>query len=509
MVVTDNIYNLYKPLRNYLKQFSLIDSLAVIRAYLQYMQFNINLPEDIHTDNSFLQAKSKYERGVYEWRLETLVKEIIINAETTTLSKTFRDWRYFSNALIKLCDLENNINIHYKNVFEQQILIELFRSSHRQFPWNTHPNTILLNRYYKVFSHPKIDFIIQKHTGLTTKELYIIGLALTGAYLDYFSLSYPPELQILGITQEKIDKFLKHFSTDMESIKKQITNLQSYDYDYAYTLNPLSITPIIRTKIYGKDSIIAPVPTLLFKRFTEGIYYEICNDSNFDIPFGRSFQSYIGEVIDKSNTTEKYQCIKESEYYIGRNRKDTIDWFVFDDTANLFIECKTKRLKVASKNKLEDMTVLDKDLDLMADFIVQVYKTIVDYKNDFYLDNKNNNKTCFPLILTLEDWYVFGDKIIIDTIDEKVKNKLIEKQIDLKITLEEPYTICSSAEFNKLMQIINYIDIKKFMSEKTTNEHRLWPLSSFMHKYYPKESSVVIDLFADEYKEIHSVISRS
>ena len=204
----NNIYHLYKPLRNYLKQFSTMDSLGVIRAYLQYMQFGQGFPYDVQVDDSFLRAKSKPESGVYEWQLETLAKEIILNTETTTTNKTLREWRYFSGALNKLKDFENNISIQYSDIFKKQILIELYRISHRQFPWQTHPNLISLTRYYKIFSHPEIDSIIQKNTGLTTKELYVIGFAFTGVYIEFFSLNYPPELQILGITQEKIDKFL-------------------------------------------------------------------------------------------------------------------------------------------------------------------------------------------------------------------------------------------------------------------------------------------------------------
>ena len=505
----NNIYHLYKPLRNYLKQFSTMDSLGVIRAYLQYMQFGQGFPYDVQVDDSFLRAKSKPESGVYEWQLETLAKEIILNTETTTTNKTLREWRYFSGALNKLKDFENNISIQYSDIFKKQILIELYRISHRQFPWQTHPNLISLTRYYKIFSHPEIDSIIQKNTGLTTKELYVIGFAFTGVYIEFFSLNYPPELQILGITQEKIDKFLKHFSTDMESIKKLITDSQSYDYDYAYTLSPLRITPLIRTIHNGKDSIIAPVPTFLFKRFTDGIYYEICKDPDFAHPFGHSFQSYIGEVIDKSNIDKRFKYFKEDEYYVGRDRKDTADWIVLDNTANLFIECKTKRLRATAKITLEDNLALEEELNLMADFIVQVYTTIIDYRGDHYKEIKNNNKPCFPVVVTLEEWYVFGDKIISEMLDKKVKNKLEEKKIDPTIVEKEPYTICSAGEFNILTQIINLVDIQKFMSEKTTGEHRLWALTSFMFSKYSREYNLAVDLFPEDYKEIHPAIANA
>lgn len=503
----DDIYCLYKPLRNYLKQFSLMDSLGVIRAYLQYMQFGQKFPNNIQVDKSFILAKSRLESGVYEWQLETLAKEIILNTDTTPSNKTLSEWRYFSSVLNKLKDLENNISIHYNGIFKKQILIELYRTSHRQFPWQARPNLISLTRYYKIFNHPDIDSIIQKHTGLTTKELYTIGLAFTGVYIEFFALHYPPELQILGITQEKVDKFLKHFSTDMESIKKLIHDSQSYDYDYAYTLSPLKITPLIRTIHNGRYSIIAPVPTFLFKRFTDGIYYEICKDPDFANPFGNSFQSYIGEVIDKSDKDKRFKFFKETEYFVGKDRKDTADWIVLDNTANLFIECKTKRLKAIAKITLEDNSALEEELNLMADFIVQVYATIIDYRSDHYKEIKNNNKPCFPVIVTLEEWYAFGDKIISKMLDKKVKSKLEERKFDTTIMEKEPYTICSAGDFNIFAQIINLVDIQKFMSEKTVGEYRLWALASFMFNKYPREHNLAVDLFPEDYKEIHPAVA--
>lgn len=506
----DNIYYLYKPLRNYLRQLSLMDSLAVIRAYLQNLQFNQKFPNDVQVDGSFLYAKSQAERvksGVYEWQLEMLVREIILNSVSENEANTLKNWVNFSMAINKLKDLENNISVHYADMFKDNILLELHRLSHRQFPWQVHPNLILITRYYKIFSHPQIDLIIQKHVGLTTKELYTIGLALTGVYIEYFALNYPPDLQIIGIDKKKLDSFLEHFSVDMHLMKNLINDSQSYDQDYAYTLNPIRIKPLIRTIYNGKDSIIAPVPTYLLKRFTEGVYYEILKDADFAHPFGESFQSYIGEVIKEANSNSRYEYFKEIEYLVGKAQKNSTDWIVTDENANIFIECKTKRLRAQAKVSLIGNSILEEDLSLMADFVVQVYATLADYRKGLYDGIENNEKISFPLVVTLEEWYAFGDKIISQMLDDKIKEKLTEKSIDISIIEKEPYTICSTSDFEALMQVINLIDIKQFMAEKTSGEYRLWTLGSFMFNKYPKEYAGVVDLFPNDYKEIHPGIA--
>ena len=120
--------------------------------------------------------------------------------------------------------------------------------------------------------------------------------------------------------------------------------------------------------------------------------------------------------------------------------------------------------------------------------------------------NKNNNKPTFPLIVTLEEWFAFGDKIIL-AIDEKVRKKLIEKSIDVSILEKEPYTICSTHDFEAFMQIMDSVDIQQFMSQKTTGEHRLWALASFMHNKFSKEYKQLVSLFPEDYKEIHPAIA--
>ncbi|MEK7658840.1 MAG: hypothetical protein AAB352_03190 [Patescibacteria group bacterium] len=495
----DTIFELYKPLRNHLRQFPLNESLGVIRAYAQNLQFNQPLSKDIQVDISFLRL-NKVEKRIYEWELDILAKEIILNSPDLA-SKTLRHWQHFSSTVNKLKDLENNISIHFNSILGKNILLELYRISHRQFPWQRLPNQIWMTRYYKIFGQTDIDAIIQKIIGLTIKEIYILGMALTGVYLTYFALDYPPSLEIIGINKVKFDKFLNYFSTDIDTMKKDIKESQSYNQDYAYSLNPLRIKPLIRMFHNGKDSLICPIPTFLFKRFTKGLYYEIYKDSAFANPFGASFQKYIGEAIEKANTKNKYKIFPEAEYHIGKDRKDTIDWIVADSHCNLFIECKTKKLRAGAKIALINNTALNEDLDLMAGFIEQSYKTIIDYQQNHYPNLKNNSKPVFPIIVTLEEWFAYGDAIILE-LDKRVAIKLSTLGIDDSIMQQMPYSICSADDFEKIMQIIDSVGIKKVMDNKTIGEKRLWEFRQVVFNDFNQEFINTKSLFPNDFEEI-------
>jgi len=501
----NSAYDLYKPLRNYIKQFNLTESLGVIRAYLQNMQFKEPLPSDVFPDPFYLNAPNRMERHVYEWELEIIIKEIILNCVDSPSTKTLRDWKYFSGVVNKLKDLENKIAERYMDILKENILLEMYRLSHRQFPWQTLPNLSWMTNYYKIFSHPQIDSIIQRKMGLTTKEVYVIGLALTGLFKEKFILFYPPNIEIKGIDKKKFDKFIENLFDDFEVIKEKIKNCQSYNQDYVYRLNPLKVTPLIKRIHKGQEALLCPIPTYLFRRFTEGIYYEICKEKDFSLPFGESFENFIGEIIDKANTEDNYRVYKEEIYKIGKKQKHSTDWVVSDESANLFVECKTKKLRLGSKISLTNRQELEEDLEHMAEFIVQTYKSIDDYKNNHYNIFKNNNKKSYPLIVTLEDWYIFGDDLIND-LDRKVIKKLTDIGLDPLILKNEPYSICSSYDFGLLMQVIQKTSIDKVTSKKTSGEYRLWAFQSFIYNLFNVEYKEAKDLFPDDYKEINPIL---
>ncbi len=499
--MSDNsVYHLYKPLRNHLRQVNTLESLSVLRAYVQHLQFGENIPRDIELSHEFISATNWLEKYVYEWELDILAKEIIANGQDYGGTKSLKSWKYFRGAINKLKDLENNIAIEYRDFFQQNILLELHRIAHRQFPWQTRPNAIQMVRYYKIFSNHDIDAIIQRVVGLTTKELYVIGLAFTGVYLKYYALYYPPDLTLAGITQKKLDCFLNRFSCDLSTIKRLIIESQSFNYDYAYTFNPLRSLPLLRVVWNGRDSVIAPIPTFLFRRITEGIFFEICGERDFGVPFGTSFQSYVGEMLHAAND-DKMKVYPEMHY--GKPQKDSVDWIVDDSSAALFVECKTKKLRFEAKISLVDTVILEEDLDKIADAVVQVYKTIRDYRNNLYPHFLYNpKKRIYPLIVTLEDWYAFGDKIVPE-IDKRIKTKIQEENIDLNFFNNMPYSICSCEEFEQMIQIIQTVGVEKFMENKLEREKRLWSFSPFMKSQYTEELNKVKNLFPNDYQQIY------
>jgi hypothetical protein len=330
-----SVYEHYKPLRKYLRQFPLLESLDVVRAYIQYLQMGQPLPHYIEFDATVLNAGPG--SGVYEWSLVILAKELILNAADYS-TKSLRSWSAFAIALNTITELERNVIAAHRELHKTNILTELYRIAHRQFPWQRRAaQEAAVLRYFKIFGTPQFDPILRGQIGLGASELYMIGLAFTGCFIDRFGVRLPPKIEGLPFSDENLNHFLQHFSTDMARLKEMVANTQSYDQDYAYSFNPLRTYPLVQVVLDGQPTLVAPIPTFLLRCFTEGVYYEICNVAGFSEAFGCSFQNYLGDVLASANQHSRFTITSEKSYYVGKDRKDSVDWIVSDKTGDLFI----------------------------------------------------------------------------------------------------------------------------------------------------------------------------
>lgn len=495
----DSVFNAYTPFRNAIRKAKLTPSLRAIHAHIQHMLFAQTVPPYIihtpigYTSNLFKSTVDYLNYHVFPWELEIIAKELIIYGAVVGGEKTLEDWSHLATVINKLKALEDDIAKIYSNT--GNVLVEFHRIAHRQFIWQSKPGLEDIARYWKIYSDPKLNRVISKATSLSLDEIYLIALALTGFYLDKYSLDYPPKINVKHIQQEHYDKFLEHFSLPFDVLQEKLKKEQQMNEKYVYAFNSLKSFPLIRMEYEGRDSVVCPIPPLLFRRITEGLYYEICKEPGFDNAFGNAFQTFIGELIKSGN--KKAQVIPEETY--GKPEKRTVDWIVADSSALLFIECKGKRLTLEAKINLTDLTELTKQLDLMADFIVQIYKTIIDYQDNKYPHLKYvKSKPVYPVLATLEEWFLFGDRVL-DILNKKIIEKLNKLRIPLEILDSNPYAICSVEGLDLLIQVSRTNKLHNILQGKNKNDDsKKWHLETYIRDQYKKDLPNVKPLFKEE-----------
>ena len=507
IVQNRKIYQEYKPLRNHLRNLGIEDSLYVIWAYIRFLQYNKPFPIEIEVSPKFLNAPLP-KKGIYPWTLELLTREVLINSyKRVSYENTLTKYSYLAEIVNTVRRLEDKIARNYVN--RDNISAEIFRTAYRQFPWQTHQDIKYLTRYFKIFNQTALNKIVQDTINLSVIELYLIGHAFIGAYLQSPAIKDYIDIGSEFLTREKFEVFTRHFARDINQIKAVLVTEQQFNDKYVYIYSSLKSFPIIRMKYQNMPCLVCPLPPMLFWRITSGLYYEINMDEHFSHHFGHSFQSYVGDVIAKARLGDRLKAIPDEEYSIGKKRKDTADWIISDEASNaaIFIECKTKRVNYSAKIELTNTGPLMDELAKMAEFIGQLYRALDDHKKNLYKSFKYvEGREIYPLIITLESWYISWKQLNL-ILKELVEKELKKSNLNVKLLDEMPYSICSIEEFEEMMQIMQTTGISKFMGEKVIdNEKYEWAFKEYVRYQFNDELKNCHFLFDDDYKIISSHI---
>lgn len=491
----NDVYDLYKPLKNNLRKLELSMSLVGVHAHMQFQQFKIPLPEYIVGEPfGYRNCKTTYDFiGFYlmPWELASLCVELIINADGYDKNKSFLNWYYLRSSVNRLKDLENGIDSIYTTT--DNVLVEVSnRIPHRQFKWQKVPNQDLLARYWEMYNYSDLKKIIEHKIGLELGDIFKIGLVFLGVYMNKFALFYPPSIGIDGIDVNKLNKFLGYFSLDLNSLRQNLINERTFDDKFVYNYNSLIKYPIIRMEYMERDALVCPVPRYLYERFTSGIYYEIFNEKGFSEAFGYSFQKYAGDILVNYFKSSR---VYPDEPYGKKNGKRTVDWIVEDNAALLFLECKTKRLSIGAKSELLKDEKLKEQMSIMAENIAKVYTTLSDFLKNKYPSIKNKRKDIYPVIVTLDDWYFFGEKL--KSILSIELQPFLKKNSELVDLIKKyPYSIVSIDTFEQLVPILNKYGIKKVISQKMeSSEFETWDMETFLRKMYPNDFGSYKNIF--------------
>lgn len=502
-------YDIYKPFRNHLRKFELLESLDVIRAYIQYFQTKDPLPQYITSYSPLLLAHDKRQFGLHEWDLADLAKEVVLNCIEPVGERSMRNWPILADTVNRLNSVKDNFFREYRQQFQGDILLEMYRKTHQQFPWQRGYSHDDVTRNFKIFSHPPLETIFKNVIGLNVRDVYVLGLALIGNLHDKLAMNTDIDTSTLLVDDEAFPAFLNHFSSTVPILREMISRSQSYDQDYSYTFNPLRAFPLIRTTLNGKAVVIGPVSRFLFDRITDGIYYDLVGQKGVDHAYGSAFQRYVGDVVSTLTVGNNLCLLPEQKYYRKKgDEESSVDWIIQDSSADLFVECKSKRLRNDAKVKFISTEVLYEDFDVMASAIIQVYKTMNDALAGLYLHWKSRSSPIFPIIVTPGDWYPHGDRIH-EMLIEKVKAGLSKAGLPHEFLDKYPYTVCGVDAFEKLMRVISKVGIQKVMSIKTSKECFMWLTVSVLTEFFSKELSEDRRfLFEEEWGKIHPEAAR-
>lgn len=471
-----NLYATYKPLRNILKNYNLQQSIEDIWMLSNHLINNIPLPF------TFGDARpSKVKDYLFRWDLPTLQREIVLHA-THDGTKRLNTFASLALVINKIRDLENHASELF---FESNIdnpLKGLHAIAHRQFPWQQKRILNSLMRYQKVFGKQSVENILTDGAGISVWQWYLMGLAVCGHLKNEVGINAKQNFEEFGIETSKSTLFFQKISIDIQKLREKTLAEQLYDKNWSYAYNPILATPLIAMDEKNPHLLHCPIPELLLIRISHGLFFDLGKIPGFNNPYGASFESYIGEVIKYIYGGRPHSLIEETPYFVDRNKKAGTDWVLIDTSANLFIECKAKRMSIASKMTF-DPTHIKKQIDVLASAVVQLYKNINDAKSGITVW-KINEKPIFPLVVTMEDWYMFGS-VVREMLNDAVIKKLLDIEFSISLLDTMPYHILSAEEFEVICPIWAETGINNFFQNLKNPKYSHWRAVDYAREEFP------------------------
>ncbi len=502
-----DISDLYRPLRDHLIGYGSVESLEAIWAYHQNLTDDVPLPPESICRDPKSGRQVPLKDHVYLWDLALLAREIVLNGSRWG-GKSLGFWDNLANALNRIRDLDNKISKRKSEADDYDVLWDLFPLIHDQFEWQRPPSKFSLVRYYKIFGESEVGELVEAATGLTLRQLYHMTFAVSGNFKTKSKMLTNNSYAVIGISDQQRDLFFSLVCGDLITIKEAVSNTQNYDASWNYTFNPLKARPLVRVDHQHPERVLCPIPTFLMTRVTQGIFYDIVGAKGFQNAYGKAFENYVGKILTETCGASGLTVSGETPYTApGKNLRHGVDWTLRDATGTVFIECKAKRVRQDAKAG-GDGAALSKELETMAEYIVQHYKNIDDALSGLTAWVSDGTPV-YPLIITLEPWWIFNP-VIRNVLEAHIRRHLAEQGLNEEVLETMPYTIASIDEAERAFHVLAQVGISDFFGSKIDPKHREWALFPFFQAKFSHVAAEAADKFySDEFlklfpDEVHS-----
>jgi len=486
-----DIYDSYKPLRNMMRQCHLEASLVDVWQLSQHIMNNGPAPAQPGMPPYSLK------QYLYPWDLPTIAREVVLHASRTG-RKRLNSRHAMATAINTIRRIEDAVAKGRLGV--DNVMMELHRISHRQFPWQQRSGLTGLLRYLKIFGSPEVGPILERTTGFSIREYFLLGMWLTGHLQKRFDINAQQDFTAFGIPRDKSQVFFLRLSSPVEALRETMAGSQKYDESWEYTWNPLEATPLISLDPANRHRLYCPVPDLLLRRFSHGLYYDLVKSAGFNAAFGTSFQNYVGDVLRAVFSRGNFTVFEEQEYDVGKERHHGADWILVGADANLFIECKTKRMIQAAKFSVGGPDLMD-EIGIIADAVVQLYKNIREAEAG-QSKWRPNGLPSFPLVVTLEDWFIFGP-VPQSLLNDAVVDRLSRAGLDRALMETMPYAVASAREFERFAGIVKEVGIDAFFKGKRDADYPRWMWEEYARERFPDaERTNIQSLFREDWRRV-------
>ena len=340
-------------------------------------------------------------------------------------------------------------------------------------------------RYNWFFNYKTAKFDLQKVFFEKFNCIYYEFVCLGFLLNILYSTDKKISSDVINFIIKKYEQPFFNLLASRKYLVEQIDKFINGTEDYLYCVRPFYIYPFIEEKGY----IYLPLPHCLMRATTASLLYKLTDNNNtLRESIGKNvIEDYLYQIISESNLFD--EVVSEQEYTIGKNKKRTLDIMCRVKSKYLFLD--SKSLSPYSKLRQLDFEFMNKEIEKVAKYIIQVYKHLharfnVEY--DFFNHKEQNisKDNIWGLVVILEDSYIRRQLIY-----EKVSELLSMNKND-----EKYKWLINHIKVVSLYDIERYV----FVEESIINK-----LEKQLEKNRPFDYSLIEDLKSNKLKN-HQVI---
>lgn len=474
-----DLHRLHRRLRHHLSSVPISD--AINFAHRFFCAWEDSDVQRVWTDipESLRNAPAIHVQ-ILPWQIELLLKECL-HLSPMYGTRRLGNWNSFATACNALKTLTDAT---WGDEHAELIWYELFRIAHLQFPWQSKVSGRTVSRYFEIYSHPQLDTMIQDYANLSREQYFRLAFSVYGFFLDPSNtfLRWPVALDEIGIPQQAAYNVLRKVSANLSELSDHSRATSELNINYPYRRSMLEQRPLLFVNSGRDQGFLCPIPRHFLNRMLDGLYFDLTSQRGFGDYYGKSFQAYILGIcrwIDRSGL--KIQ--EEQEYWVGNDRRDSLDILMQDATATLFVECKARRVSERAKYDLSSVDPIRDEMGKMIESIVRTYKNLSDGLNGRYQHWSPGTKPCYLLIVFLTDWFLFSRDLRVFVFSE-VDQRLSALGIDPGIRQHVKLVTCSADDFEILAAVLRQRTLSEVFSLKTDSEHEPWELRVFLNSYF-------------------------
>jgi len=317
------------------------------------------------------QMSGKY--FIPPWHIDAVINEkcrlLLIDKKKITSSK-LRSWSEIAtlfNTYARLSNVESTMDFSPSG-----IIAAMQRIFWPQYDWQIgFENSQRLGRAWYVYGAPEAKSAFKAKHGIDL-DTFLKSLFAVYAATDDSPVAQIVDVPEMGLSRDLIYRSCRVIGRYIHDHAKHSLDIYKKNVPREFNRSSIKEFPIVFVQENQHSIAVTPSRSLLMRRITDGLYYDIVGDDDAKRSTGERFEAL---CIKMTNHYLGPYCEVEDERPTSYGRSADIKIFDTNKSHGLIIECKARRLPHRVLTSADPWTSCQKDFDDIVKGIVQIWRS--------------------------------------------------------------------------------------------------------------------------------------